>query len=147
MVCSECFRRAFKTIVSARAHCFGPWYNHRPLLHGLLSPRTATLELKADIVCIHCFRFRYVTNVNHCIVPKVFIVPRSTSMRSRLDNGKNVRRKRHSVAVRYCVNYNVSSPCSLGLWHNQSIWYNTMVYVSYIAETEAFTTNSICRKL
>ena len=67
--------------------------NHRPLLHGLLS----TLELTADIVCIHCFRFRYVTNVNHCIVPKVLIVPRSKSMRSRPDNGKNVRRKRHSV--------------------------------------------------
>ena len=70
---------------------------HRPLLRGLLSPRTVTLELTADIVCIHCFRYRYVTNVNHCIVPKALIVPRSKSMRSRPDNGKNVRRKRHSV--------------------------------------------------
>ena len=71
--------------------------DHRPLLHGLLSPCTATLELTADIVCIHCFRFRYVTNGNHCIVPKALIVPRSKSMHSRPDNGKNVRRKRHSV--------------------------------------------------
>ena len=54
------------------------WLDHRPLLHGLLSPRTATLELTAYtfcIVCIHCFRFHYVTNVNHCIVPKALIVP------------------------------------------------------------------------
>ena len=35
-------------------------------------------------------------------------------MRSRPDNGKNVRRKRH-CAVRYCVNYNVSSPCCLSV--------------------------------
>ena len=27
------------------------------------------------IVCIHCFRFHYVTNVNYCIVPKALIVP------------------------------------------------------------------------
>ena len=76
--------------------CEGLYFNHRHQLHGLLSPRTATLELTADIVCSECFRFRYVTNVNHCIVPNALIVPRSKSMRSRPDNGKNVRQK-HSV--------------------------------------------------
>ena len=55
--------------------------NHRHQLHGLLSPRTATLELTADIGCSECFRFRYVTNV------KALIVPRSKSMRSHPDNG------------------------------------------------------------
>ena len=70
---------------------------HRHQLHGLLSPRTATLELTTDIVCNECFRFRYVTSVKYCIVPKALIVPRSKSMRSRPDNGKNVRQKRHSV--------------------------------------------------
>ena len=30
---------------------------------------------------------------------------------------------------------------------DQSFWYNTMVYVSYIAETEAVNANNICRKL
>ena len=101
--------------------------NHRHLLHGLLSPRTATLDLTANIGCSECFRFRYVTNVNHCIVPKALIVPKSKSMRSRLDNGKDVRRK-HSLqpiaaplwAVRYCVNYNVGSPCSRCLCNNSS---------------------------
>ena len=33
------------------------------------------------------------------------------------------------------------------LWYNRSIWYKTMVYVSYIAETEAVNANNICRKL
>ena len=97
--------------------------HHRHLLHGLLSPRMATLDITANIGCSECFRFRYVTNVNHCIVPKALIVPRSKSIRSRPDNGKNVRRK-HSLqpiaaplcAVRYCVNYNVSSPFSTCLW-------------------------------
>ena len=82
-----------------------------------------TLELTADIGCSECFRFWYVTNVNHCIVPNALIVSWSKSMRSRPDNGKNVRRK-HSLqpiaaplcAVRYCVNYNVSSPGSRRLW-------------------------------
>ena len=59
---------------------------HRHRLHGLLSPRM-TLELMADIVCSECFRFRYVTNVNHCIVPNALIVQRSKSMRSCPDNG------------------------------------------------------------
>ena len=61
--------------------------HHRHVLHGLLSPRMTTSELTADIVCSECFRFRYVTNVNHCIRPKALIVPRSKSMRSRPDNG------------------------------------------------------------
>ena len=102
--------------------------DHRHLLHGLLSPRTATLNLTANIGCSECFRFRYVTNVNHCIVPKALIVPRSKSMRLRSDNGKNVRRK-HSLqpvaaplcAVRYCVNYNVSSPYSTCLCPDQTL--------------------------
>ena len=34
-----------------------------------------------------------------------------------------------------------------GPWYNQSFWHNTMVYVSYIAETEAVNANNICRKL
>ena len=97
--------------------------SHRHLLLRLLSPRTATLDLTANIVCSECFRFRCVTNVNHCIVPNALIVPRSKSMLSRPHNGKNVRRK-HSLqpiaaplcAVRYCVNYNVSSLYSTCLW-------------------------------
>ena len=102
IVCSECFRFRYVTNVN---HCMVPkalivlrsksmrsrpdnGKNHRHQLHGLLSPRTATLELTADIVCSECFRFRYVTNVNHCIVPKALIVPMSKSMRSRPDNGR-----------------------------------------------------------
>ena len=35
-----------------------------------------------------------------------------------------------------------------GPWYNQSFWYNTMVYVSYVVETEAVNAKkSICRKL
>ena len=34
-----------------------------------------------------------------------------------------------------------------GPWYNQRFWYNTMVYVSYIVETEAVNANNICRKL
>ena len=58
------------------------------------------LELTAYIVCSECFRFRYVTNVNHCIVPKALIVPKSKSMRSRPEYGKNVRQK-HSLQPLY----------------------------------------------
>ena len=29
-----------------------------------------------------------------------------------------------------------------GPWYNQSFWYNTMVYVSYIVETEATNANN-----
>ena len=102
---------------------------HRHILHGQLTPRTATLKLTANIGCSECFRFRYVTSVNHCIVPKALIVPRSKSMRSHPDNGKNIEvhtsivkrtHRKHSLqpiaaplcAVRYYVNYDVISPCS-----------------------------------
>ena len=34
-----------------------------------------------------------------------------------------------------------------GPWYNQSFWYNTTVYVSYIVETEVVNANNICRKL
>ena len=89
--CRNMARWSMKTI-----RIFQDYYHRRPL-HGLLFRRTATLDLTENIGCSECFRFRYVTNVNHCIVPKALIVPRSKSMRSRPDNGKNVRRKRHSV--------------------------------------------------
>ena len=71
--CSECFRFRHVTNVN---HCIVPnaLVYHRHQLHGLLSPRTATLELTAYIVCSECFRFRYVTNENHCIVPNALIV-------------------------------------------------------------------------
>ena len=116
------------------------WYHHRHVLHGLLSPRTTTLDLMANIGCSECFLFRYVTNVNHCIVPKALIVPRSKSMRSCLDNGKNVRWK-HSLQLiaaplcavrsknciytymeRYCVNYNVSSPYLVHVYGTTGRW-------------------------
>ena len=93
--------------------------HHRHVLHGLLSPRTTTSELTADIVCSECFRFRYVTNVNHCIRPNALMYRGPNQCVRARTMVLNARRK-YSLqpiaaplcAVRYCVNYNVSSPYS-----------------------------------
>ena len=52
-------------------------------------------------------------------------------------NNKKVYAVSSNVAVR-----GDSSPCSRGLWYNQSFWYNIMVYVSYTVETEAVNANN-----
>ena len=89
----------------------------RHLLHGLPTPRTATLELTASILAAVNASGLYVTNVNHW----------SNLMRSRPDDGYKLSvHCKHSLqsiaaplsARGYCVNYDVGSPCSRCLCSN-----------------------------
>ena len=50
---------------------------------------------------------------------------------------------RHAVALpSYVFTVVRARAHRFGPWYNQSFWYNTMVYVSYIVETEAVNANN-----